>query len=180
MATTSPDNIYSPDAGQPYALTPDLLAMADSVQDALNNRAIIAVRVYRAALHSSGSPFQTNGGTFRLNWDSELEDPWGFHSTSNPDRLTVPPGMGGVYSYFAKTRVEDNSTTECLFFLDKNGIKVEDTEIALQGGFYKRGLITGEITLAAGDWVAYCVNKPGDLANLTPAQSVFGLRWERP
>lgn len=38
MATTTPDNIYSPDAGQQYALTQDLLAMADSVQNALNNR----------------------------------------------------------------------------------------------------------------------------------------------
>ena len=36
MATTSPDKIYSPDAGQQYALTQDLLAMADSVQDALD------------------------------------------------------------------------------------------------------------------------------------------------
>ena len=40
MATTSPDKIYSPDAGQPYALTQDLLAMADSVQDALNGGTI--------------------------------------------------------------------------------------------------------------------------------------------
>ena len=38
MATTTPDNIYSPDSGQAYALTQDLLAMADSVQDALNTR----------------------------------------------------------------------------------------------------------------------------------------------
>ena len=37
MATTSPDNIYSPDAGQPYALTQDLLAMADSIQVALSD-----------------------------------------------------------------------------------------------------------------------------------------------
>ena len=35
MATTSPDQIYSPDAGQQYALTQDLLAMADSIQAAI-------------------------------------------------------------------------------------------------------------------------------------------------
>ena len=35
MATTTPDQIYSPDAGQQYALTQDLLGMADSVQAAL-------------------------------------------------------------------------------------------------------------------------------------------------
>lgn len=36
MATTSPDNIWSPDSGDDYALTVDLAAMADTVQDALN------------------------------------------------------------------------------------------------------------------------------------------------
>lgn len=38
MATTSPDNIWTPDAGDDYALTTDLAAMADTVQDALNGR----------------------------------------------------------------------------------------------------------------------------------------------
>lgn len=36
MATTSPDNIWSPDAGDDYALTVDLAAMADTVQDAVS------------------------------------------------------------------------------------------------------------------------------------------------
>lgn len=42
MATTSPDNIWTPDAGDDYALTTDLAAMADTVQDALNT-----VKTYR-------------------------------------------------------------------------------------------------------------------------------------
>lgn len=37
MATTSPDNIWTPDSGDDYALTVDLAATADSVQSALNN-----------------------------------------------------------------------------------------------------------------------------------------------
>lgn len=48
MATTSPDNIYSPNAGQQYALTQDLLAMADSTQVALS-----AARTERAALQDA-------------------------------------------------------------------------------------------------------------------------------
>lgn len=36
MAVTSPDNIWTPDAGDDYALTTDLASTADSVQDALN------------------------------------------------------------------------------------------------------------------------------------------------
>lgn len=35
MATTSPDNIWTPDTGDAYALTVDLAATADTVQDAL-------------------------------------------------------------------------------------------------------------------------------------------------
>jgi hypothetical protein len=40
MATTTPDNIWTPDSGDDYALTVDLAAMADTIQDALINRAI--------------------------------------------------------------------------------------------------------------------------------------------
>lgn len=35
MATTSPDNIWTPDSGDDYALTVDLAAMADTIQDAI-------------------------------------------------------------------------------------------------------------------------------------------------
>lgn len=37
MATTSPDNIWTPDSGDAYALTVDLAATADTVQEALTN-----------------------------------------------------------------------------------------------------------------------------------------------
>ena len=54
MATTTPDGIYSPDAGQQYALTQDLLAMADSVQDALTKRtAFSGPRADRLAAEST-------------------------------------------------------------------------------------------------------------------------------
>lgn len=36
MATTSPDNIWTPDSGDDYALTVDLAATADTIQAALN------------------------------------------------------------------------------------------------------------------------------------------------
>lgn len=43
MAVTSPDNIWTPDSGDEYALTVDLAAMADTVQDALNLRGTLVV-----------------------------------------------------------------------------------------------------------------------------------------
>lgn len=36
MATTTPDDLWSPDGVNPYALTTDLAAMQDTVQDAFN------------------------------------------------------------------------------------------------------------------------------------------------
>lgn len=39
MATTSPDNLWTPDSGDGYALTQDLAAFADTIQDALVVRA---------------------------------------------------------------------------------------------------------------------------------------------
>lgn len=48
MATTSPDNIWTPDAGDDYALTTDLAAMADTIQDALNT-----AKAYRAGTNAT-------------------------------------------------------------------------------------------------------------------------------
>lgn len=39
MATTSPDNLRTPDPGDPYNLVPDLQTLAQDVQDALTRRA---------------------------------------------------------------------------------------------------------------------------------------------
>lgn len=64
MATTSPDNIWSPDSGDDYALTVDLAAMADTAQDAItaNRVARIGTDAERLAL-SGGALFE--GLTFR-------------------------------------------------------------------------------------------------------------------
>lgn len=52
MATTSPDNIWTPDAGDDYALTTDLAAMADTVQDAITANRVgrIGTNAQRLAL----------------------------------------------------------------------------------------------------------------------------------
>ena len=47
MATTSPDNLWTPDSGDDYALTVDLAATADTVQTALNSR-------LKASIQTSG------------------------------------------------------------------------------------------------------------------------------
>lgn len=64
MATTSPDNIWSPDSGDDYALTVDLAAMADTTQDAITANRVgrIGTDAERLAL-SGASLFE--GLTFR-------------------------------------------------------------------------------------------------------------------
>lgn len=63
MATTSPDNIWSPDAGDDYALTTDLAAMADTVQDAITaNKTDFSG--LDAARPANGSPGLVNGMTW--------------------------------------------------------------------------------------------------------------------
>ena len=43
MATTNPDNIWTPDDGDDYALVTDLAAMADTIQAALNRGGAVSV-----------------------------------------------------------------------------------------------------------------------------------------
>jgi hypothetical protein len=63
MAVTSPDNIWTPDAGDDYALTVDLAAMADTVQDAItaNNNDLRGLDANRPA---NGAPGLTAGMTW--------------------------------------------------------------------------------------------------------------------
>lgn len=70
MATTSPDGIYSPDAGQQYALTQDLLLMADTVQDGLTS-----VR--------DGIRYRTGSSSDRDDWNSPGEGALFWNTTSN-------------------------------------------------------------------------------------------------
>lgn len=51
MATTTPDNIWTPDAGDNYALTTDLAAMADTIQDAITD--VRSTGAYRADLEAN-------------------------------------------------------------------------------------------------------------------------------
>lgn len=64
MATTSPDNIWSPDSGDDYALTVDLAAMADTVQDAINDNRVGRIGTNAERLALTGTDL-FEGLTFR-------------------------------------------------------------------------------------------------------------------
>lgn len=63
MATTSPDNIWTPDAGDDYALTTDLAAMADTIQDAITANRVDLVGL-DSARPADGSPGLIAGMTW--------------------------------------------------------------------------------------------------------------------
>ncbi len=67
MATTSPDDIWTPDAGDDYALTTDLAATADTIQDALNalrgERRPIFGRFSGIQVQSTGAGTVTSAGS---------------------------------------------------------------------------------------------------------------------
>lgn len=66
MATTSPDNIWTPDSGDDYALTTDLAAMADTVQDAITDvrGEITTSSLAQAGLFSARPTFGVEGRTY--------------------------------------------------------------------------------------------------------------------
>lgn len=78
MATTSPDNIWTPDSGDDYALTVDLAATADTIQDALNTvkNYRVGTDAQRVAL-SGGALF---GGLKFYTTDTNLE--WFYNGSS--------------------------------------------------------------------------------------------------
>lgn len=58
MATTSPDNLRTPNPGDPYNLVPDLATLANDVQDALTRRsnALTGTGVERVAAEPTATP----------------------------------------------------------------------------------------------------------------------------
>lgn len=67
MAVTSPDNIWTPDSGDDYALTTDLAAMADTVQDALLNRS-----TYRMGTDADRTAASLPNGTLWYSTDTGI------------------------------------------------------------------------------------------------------------
>lgn len=77
MATTSPDNIWTPDAGDDYALTTDLAAMADTVQDAITNNRVSLIGL-DSARPANGTPGLVNGMTW---YSTDTGITWRYNGT---------------------------------------------------------------------------------------------------
>lgn len=74
MALTTPDNIWTPDAGEQYALTTDLATMADTIQDALNQSGLPAGDIIWSAATSRPGSLLANGTAVSRQTYSRLFD----------------------------------------------------------------------------------------------------------
>jgi len=115
MALTSPSNLFSPDAGDGYALVTDLAAMQDSVQTALNTRvrtstdylwANAAARTAQTGMVAGQKGYQTDTGiTYRRNASTwkEWESDW---ITYTPTLTLFVIGTGGAAANTASYKYE--------------------------------------------------------------------------
>lgn len=139
MATTSPDNLFSPDASSQYALTTDLATMQSTVQSALNSRANFyrGTSTQRTALSTAGQAqngtywADTNGTQrlYRYNGTAWVDQAI---SDSGWQTLTLSGGFTGSAQY---RKVGDDVEVK----FDVSGSISGDTQLtaAMPAGFYR-------------------------------------------
>lgn len=102
MATTSPDNLWTPDSGDGYALTQDLAAFADTIQDALEVRA----------------NYYTGNNSQMANQESKATEGSMFFNTDDDKEYRLVSGAwveaeasGGAYNYVWADATARNAQT---------------------------------------------------------------------
>jgi len=116
----------------------------------------VAAQVY----HSTTQTVAHNSNT-ALVFNSEVTDPEGFHSvSSNPSRLTVPTGHGGLYLAIAIARFQANATGARSLALAVNGIGFASNTVLNLGAAYPTSvLVAGTYVLNAGEYVEAFANQ---------------------
>lgn len=92
MVTTSPDNIWSPDSGDDYALTTDLAGMADTVQDAITANRVGRIGTNAQRLALTGTDL-FEGLTFRT---TDTRRDWVYTGGAWVQRMAPFAVAGGV------------------------------------------------------------------------------------
>lgn len=133
MATTSPDNIWSPDSDDQYTPTVDLAAMADSVQDAITSN----VNTLQSQINTKANSYVGPGwarlalpnppqGTLWQDTDGERKlwvregSTWvwsQFFTNSNPSNNRVYFGTGRNATDFGSTYIGMSPTSQTEFDL---------------------------------------------------------------
>lgn len=125
------------------------------------NAAITAPNTPRCSVYNSTSQSIGTGSSTALTFDSETFDVGAMHDTgSNPSRITIPSGQGGVYLFVSVVTVAGNATGQRIAFHAVNGnIATTDpryghVRIPAASTPNPQGMqIMSIMTLAAGDYV---------------------------
>lgn len=172
MATTSPDNIWTPDSGDDYALTVDLAATADTVQDALTD-VRSDITTLEGTLVGSGvglrtsTPHTTSGSAYTplvISWNIEDFDTANYHTSGQPTRMTAP--VAGLYQVTAKVRTSSTVYASGLQFGVNGTIDASSRQISPVGtssGTFSS--LTKTYSLAVGGYVeVFSLGQVGSLS----------------
>lgn len=149
--------------------------------DIRNNLQILANPPGCIVSRSTAQAITTGTGTVIAFTAADLRDTDAYHDTStNPSRMTVPTGLGGLYAIQASLVFAANATGQRTISLQKNGTTA--LTVANDFPFANAGIATGMTQtvwalLSAGDYVEVNVfqNSGGNL-NVTAAQA--SLIWQ--
>lgn len=95
-----------------------------------------------------------NNSVEEVEWNNEQSDAFGFHDNStNPERLTVPSGCGGVYVISAAMEFAFNVSGRRAMLIRKNGNTVGQQEWQANSNDKTYMSISAIIDLDAGDYI---------------------------
>jgi hypothetical protein len=136
-----------------------------------------------ALVYPTGTQSINNGTGTAINYGAEVFDTDGFHDNStNPSRLTVPTGLGGLYVLTANVNWTPNTNGERLISFYKNGSELAawDRDAPGTGSGLGRN-IAAIAQLAAGDYVqVVCYQTSGGALNVSyeaaaPTRNSFAI-----
>lgn len=95
-----------------------------------------------------------------LTWDGESYDSDGFRDAGQPNRITIPSGLGGYYDISVSVRWASNSSGVRVLWVedDAGTILGRQMDAAVSGAFTHQTL-TFPAALAAGDWIVAYVRQ---------------------
>lgn len=152
MATTSPDNIWTPDAGDDYALTTDLAATADTIQAALNTvrtDVVAQVTAGRVVLNAGAATTIPNTVATVVAFPTPGALPAGMSWASN--QMTITGAAVGRYRLSVSGRWQTNGTGYRQLTIQQNGSAIATTSGPGVSGVELGQLALGVVNVASGD-----------------------------
>lgn len=149
---TSSTRPASPVEGQLiYETDTNLLYVYTGSAWGLYNYADSSVRIGCALWDSTNTALLVNTYV-PISWDTEDYDPYGMHNPSvNPERITIPAGLGGLYAINLYVSIGAVSGTISLGVINLNGVAIARNYLPPQG-FAAVNLVIVR-PLAAGDYI---------------------------